>query len=43
MSSNKAVLKERIIKQILTACAFSSLLFLFLIFAFILVEGLPLF
>ncbi len=43
MSSNKAVLKERIIKQILTAFAFSSLLFLFLIFAFILVEGLPLF
>jgi len=43
MSSNKAVLKERIIKQVLTACAFSSLLFLFLIFAFILVEGLPLF
>ena len=43
MSSSKAVLKERIIKQILTAFAFSSLLFLFLIFAFILVEGLPLF
>ena len=43
MSSSKAVLKERIIKQILTVFAFSSLLFLFLIFAFILVEGLPLF
>ena len=43
MSPSKAVLKERIIKQILTACAFSSLLFLLLIFAFILVEGLPLF
>ncbi len=43
MSPSKAVLKERIIKQILTAFAFSSLLFLFLIFAFILVEGLPLF
>jgi phosphate transport system permease protein len=43
MSLSKAVLEERIIKQILTAFAFSSLLFLFLIFAFILVEGLPLF
>ncbi len=43
MSSNTAVLKERIIKQLLTLFAFSSLLFLFLIFAFILVEGLPLF
>jgi len=43
MSSSKAVFKERIIKQVLTVFAFSSLLFLFLIFAFILVEGLPLF
>lgn len=43
MSSSKALLKERIIKQVLTVFAFSSLLFLFLIFAFILIEGLPLF
>ncbi|MBM4309592.1 MAG: phosphate ABC transporter permease subunit PstC [Deltaproteobacteria bacterium] len=43
MSSKTAVLKERIIKQVLTVFAFSSILFLFLIFAFILVEGLPLF
>jgi phosphate ABC transporter permease protein PstC len=43
MSSSTAVFKERVIKQILTAFAFSSLLFLFLIFAFILIEGLPLF
>ena len=43
MSSKKAVFKERVIKQVLTAFAFSSLLFLFLIFAFILWEGLPLF
>jgi phosphate transport system permease protein len=43
MTPVKAVIKERIIKQILTAFAFSSLLFLFLIFAFILIEGLPLF
>ena len=43
MSSSRAVFKERIIKQVLTVFAFSSLLFLFLIFAFILVEGLPLF
>ena len=35
--------KENLIKFILTAFALSSLFFLFLIFAFILVEGLPLF
>ena len=35
--------KERFVSWVLTAFAFSSLLFLFLIFAFILVEGLPLF
>lgn len=35
--------KERFIKWILTLFAFSSLLFLFLIFLFILIEGLPLF
>jgi phosphate transport system permease protein len=38
-----ALKKERIVKVVLTAFALSSLLFLFLIFAFILVEGLPLF
>ncbi|MEI6125776.1 MAG: phosphate ABC transporter permease subunit PstC [Pseudomonadota bacterium] len=43
MTSNKANRKERFITQVLTAFAFSSLLFLFLIFAFILKEGLPLF
>jgi phosphate transport system permease protein len=37
------VKKELFIKLILTIFAFSSLLFLFLIFMFILVEGLPLF
>lgn len=35
--------KERLINLVLTFCAFSSLLFLFLIFLFILIEGLPLF
>lgn len=35
--------KEERIKWILTFCALSSLLFLFLIFIFILIEGLPLF
>jgi len=35
--------KEKFIKYILTAFALSSLFFLFLIFAFILIEGLPLF
>lgn len=35
--------RERFVKYILTAFAFSSLLFLLLIFLFILVEGLPLF
>jgi len=43
MTSNKAVIQERIIKQMLTLFAFSSIFFLFLIFAFILIEGLPLF
>lgn len=41
--TNKAVQKERHIKTVLTIFAFSSLLFLFLIFIFILFEGLPLF
>ncbi|HEY3275034.1 MAG TPA: phosphate ABC transporter permease subunit PstC [Syntrophorhabdaceae bacterium] len=41
--TKKAVTKEDVVKWVLTAFAFSSLLFLFLIFAFILVEGLPLF
>jgi phosphate transport system permease protein len=35
--------KEKFVKFILTVFALSSLLFLFLIFAFILIEGLPLF
>lgn len=35
--------KEHVVRWILTIFAFSSLLFLFLIFAFILFEGLPLF
>lgn len=35
--------KEKRIQWILTFCALSSLLFLFLIFIFILIEGLPLF
>jgi phosphate transport system permease protein len=39
----KAILKERFVKWVLVAFALSSLLFLFLIFAFILAEGLPLF
>jgi len=38
-----AAQKERVIKLVLTFCAFSSLLFLLLIFMFILIEGLPLF
>jgi phosphate transport system permease protein len=39
----KAFTREDLVKWVLTAFAFSSLLFLFLIFAFILYEGLPLF
>jgi phosphate transport system permease protein len=39
----KAILKERFVKWTLVAFALSSLLFLFLIFVFILAEGLPLF
>jgi phosphate transport system permease protein len=41
--TKKVFTKERFVSWVLTAFAFSSLLFLFLIFAFILVEGLPLF
>jgi phosphate transport system permease protein len=41
--TRKVFTKERFVSWVLTAFAFSSLLFLFLIFAFILVEGLPLF
>jgi len=41
--TKKIFTKERFVSWVLTAFAFSSLLFLFLIFAFILVEGLPLF
>ena len=40
---DRAVLKEQFVKWVLVAFALSSLLFLFLIFAFILGEGLPLF
>jgi len=43
MQTNKAILEERIVQGVLMAFALSSLLFLFLIFMFILVEGLPLF
>jgi phosphate transport system permease protein len=39
----KAVNREPFIKLALTLSAFLSLLFLFLIFSFILIEGLPLF
>jgi len=38
-----ALKKEQFVKFVLTVFALSSLLFLFLIFAFILIEGLPLF
>jgi phosphate transport system permease protein len=38
-----ALKKEQFVKVVLTVFALSSLLFLFLIFAFILIEGLPLF
>ncbi len=40
---DRTVLKERFVKWVLVAFALSSLLFLFLIFIFILAEGLPLF
>jgi len=40
---DKAILKERFVKWMLVVFALSSLLFLFLIFIFILAEGLPLF
>jgi phosphate transport system permease protein len=39
----KAILKERLVKWVLVTFALSSLFFLFLIFIFILAEGLPLF
>ncbi|HEX2964424.1 MAG TPA: phosphate ABC transporter permease subunit PstC [Syntrophorhabdaceae bacterium] len=39
----KALLKEHLVKWMLVVFALSSLLFLFLIFAFIFAEGLPLF
>ncbi len=41
--NEKASLKERVVKTVLTIFALSSLLFLFLIFIFILIEGSPLF
>jgi phosphate transport system permease protein len=41
--TNKAQVKERVVSWVLTTFAFSSLFFLFLIFIFILTEGLPLF
>jgi len=40
---DRTVLKEHLVKWVLVAFALSSLLFLFLIFIFILAEGLPLF
>jgi phosphate transport system permease protein len=40
---DRTVLKEHFVKWVLVAFALSSLLFLFIIFAFILGEGLPLF
>ena len=40
---DRTVFKERFVKWVLVAFALSSLLFLFLIFVFILSEGLPLF
>jgi len=40
---DRTVLKEHFVKWVLVAFALSSLLFLFLIFIFILAEGLPLF
>ncbi len=40
---NKKITKDQFVKFILTFFAFSSLLFLFLIFSFIFYEGLPLF
>jgi len=43
MSTGRAIFIDRTVKRVMTICAFSSLLFLFLIFLFILIEGLPLF
>jgi phosphate ABC transporter permease protein PstC len=43
MTSPKAATRERLVSLTLTVFAFSSLFFLFLIFLFILIEGLPLF
>lgn len=41
--TRRSITKEHCVRWVLTTFAFSSLLFLFLIFAFILYEGLPLF
>jgi len=43
MTSPNAATRERLVSLTLTVFAFSSLFFLFLIFLFILIEGLPLF
>lgn len=43
MTSPNTSIKERLVSLTLTVFAFSSLFFLFLIFLFILIEGLPLF
>lgn len=43
MSTSKAVIKDRAVKIVMSICASSSLFFLFIIFLFILIEGLPLF
>jgi len=43
MTSPNAATRERLVSLMLTVFAFSSLFFLFLIFIFILIEGLPLF
>jgi len=43
MSTTNALLKDRLVRITMSMCAFSSLFFLFLIFVFILIEGLPLF
>ncbi|MBP7584590.1 MAG: phosphate ABC transporter permease subunit PstC [Spirochaetes bacterium] len=43
MNDNRAILKDRVVRVLLAGFAVSSILFLFLIFAFIFIEGLPLF
>jgi len=43
MNDNRAIFKDRAVRVLLAGFAVSSILFLFLIFAFIFIEGLPLF